>query len=206
MKALLAKAHPLRGQAVVQRQEEPDDGGQTREETEDQTDPHRHLAVRLKHREQRRVRLDGVVQEVLVPADRIARRELAHAPRVEAHEARRHGRVWDDAGRESQAELRPDRLEEPHADDDAQHRHRALRMDHSHRLNTPNSHWPSSPMTGGSSTPGTNRASVSGQPSSGASYVRVRIGLTSVLAVRSVMSGAGAAPCRNRLAATGKST
>jgi nucleoside 2-deoxyribosyltransferase len=48
------------------------------------------------------------------------------------------------------------------------------------------------------------RGSVSGQPRSGASYVSMRIGLTSVFAVTSAMSGPGAAPFRNRLATTGK--
>lgn len=47
------------------------------------------------------------------------------------------------------------------------------------------------------------RASVSGQPSSGASYVRTRIGLTSVLAVRSAMSGPAAAPCLKEIGGDG---
>ncbi len=47
------------------------------------------------------------------------------------------------------------------------------------------------PAPAGAGRPGMKRASVSGQPSSGASYVSMRIGLTSVFAVSRVISGPG---------------
>src|SRR5438477_104517 len=87
VKPLLPEGHPLRGEAIVQRQEQSDGSRQAGEQTENEAEPDRHFPVRLQRGEQGGVGRHGAVQEVLVPADRIARRELRDPLGMEAHEA-----------------------------------------------------------------------------------------------------------------------
>ena len=131
MKSLLAEAHPLAGEAVVQRKEEPDGGGETGEEPKDQPHADRHLTVRLELCEEGRVREDSVLEEILIPADGISRCELGHARGLKRHKARRDDGVRD-APERSDGELRPNRLQKPGADDDPEKHDPTLRAEHAH--------------------------------------------------------------------------
>jgi hypothetical protein len=120
MKALLTEAHPLAGQPEVHRQVEADQCGEPGGEADGEADAHHHLAPHLQRREERRVGQHDVLQEILVPADRIARRELGDPLGMKGDEARRDRRIRQHVPGESHGELGPHRLEEPRTDDHAQ--------------------------------------------------------------------------------------
>src|SRR5437870_3516646 len=130
MKALLTKAHPLRCQTVVQREQDPDQGRQPYAKAQEQCYPYGHLAVCLEVREELRVRQYRTFQELLVPVNRIAVGKFRHALRLESEEARRHGEIRHGTPRKLYRELRPHRFEEPCAHNEPQHSEPDLRYLH----------------------------------------------------------------------------
>ena len=130
MEALLSEAHPLVGETEVQREEQADGRGQARHDPEQQPDAHDDLADRLEGGEQLGMGKHRRLQKVSIPSDRVTGGELRHAPWMERDEARRHHRVGDHAGHDPVADLGPDRLDEPRANDDTKQRNRTVGVIH----------------------------------------------------------------------------
>jgi hypothetical protein len=71
MKSLLAETHPLHGQEEVDRHEEADQRAKAGEHPQSQTEAYSHFPEGLQEREQGDVWDGGLVQELLVPQNRI---------------------------------------------------------------------------------------------------------------------------------------
>ena len=189
------KLHPLARQPEVHGKIEADERGEPRQEAERETDPDGHLAPDLERGKERRVGQDGLLEEVLVPADRVPGCEFRHPLRVEPDEAGdtvgygstpqaspRASLVHTALRNHAPATTRSSAIQASGASmcaGSVRDRHvlgkRAGAPEHfasevrPQRLNRLNSHCPRRPSSGGTSSAGMQRASVSGQPSSGAS-------------------------------------
>src|SRR5262249_45506936 len=132
VEALLAEAHPLAREAIIEAQVEPDDRGEAGQEPEDQPKADGRLAEGLERREQAAVRKHRFLEEALVPADGIPRGELGDALGLEGEEARGHRRIGNHIPEERESKLGPHSFDKPRADHDAQQDDPAVGADHGH--------------------------------------------------------------------------
>ena len=130
MEALLAEAHPLAREAVVQAQKEPDEGGEAGEQSEDEPEADCRLAESLKRREHAAIRQHRPFEKLLVPVDGVPGGEFGDALGMEGEEARGHRGIRNHVPKVREGELGPHGLYEPRADDDPQQHDPAVRVDH----------------------------------------------------------------------------
>src|SRR5213593_4551939 len=118
VEALLAEAHPLAREAIVQAEEEPDERGEAGEQSENEPETDRRLAESLKRRERAAIRQHRALEKLLVPVDGVPGGELGDALGMEGEEARGHRGIGNHVPKVREGELGPHGLYEPRADDD----------------------------------------------------------------------------------------